>query len=186
MTGSSGDLASLLSRCQTGIASLLRQSATRPKRAEALAELLREAVPQAVRTACMLTGEGATCFAIRSGGDRAGSDNEQLLSSQLSRLDPLAADVQRLPAETLSDVLLLASAVHAGDRPRGFLIIGLPAQANKEDVVRAEAVLTAAAPVLALDWMLQALQSEQTELARFALVGQAFIGLTHELNNALN
>jgi hypothetical protein len=134
----------------------------------------------------MLTGEGATCFAIRSGGDRAGSDNEQLLSSELSRLDPLAATVQRLPAETVPDVLLLASAIHAEDRPRGFLIIGLPAEANKEDVVRAEALLTAAAPVVALHWMLHALQSEQTELARFALVGQAFIGLTHELNNALN
>jgi phosphoglycerate-specific signal transduction histidine kinase len=30
------------------------------------------------------------------------------------------------------------------------------------------------------------LQREQAELARFALIGQAFIGLTHELNNALN
>ncbi|HZV04004.1 MAG TPA: hypothetical protein VE999_02845 [Gemmataceae bacterium] len=32
----------------------------------------------------------------------------------------------------------------------------------------------------------EALQREQVELARFALVGQAFIGLAHELNNALN
>ncbi len=32
----------------------------------------------------------------------------------------------------------------------------------------------------------EALQREQAELARFALIGQAFIGLTHELNNALN
>jgi phosphoglycerate-specific signal transduction histidine kinase len=32
----------------------------------------------------------------------------------------------------------------------------------------------------------EALQREQAELARFALVGQAFIGLAHELNNALN
>lgn len=32
----------------------------------------------------------------------------------------------------------------------------------------------------------EALQRERAELARFALIGQAFIGLTHELNNALN
>lgn len=32
----------------------------------------------------------------------------------------------------------------------------------------------------------EALHREQAELARFALIGQAFIGLTHELNNALN
>jgi hypothetical protein len=32
----------------------------------------------------------------------------------------------------------------------------------------------------------ETLQREQAELARFALIGQAFIGLAHELNNALN
>jgi phosphoglycerate-specific signal transduction histidine kinase len=32
----------------------------------------------------------------------------------------------------------------------------------------------------------EALEREQAELARFALIGQAFIGLAHELNNALN
>jgi nitrogen-specific signal transduction histidine kinase len=32
----------------------------------------------------------------------------------------------------------------------------------------------------------EALQREQEELVRFALIGQAFIGLAHELNNALN
>jgi phosphoglycerate-specific signal transduction histidine kinase len=32
----------------------------------------------------------------------------------------------------------------------------------------------------------EALQREQAELARFALIGQAFLGLAHELNNALN
>ena len=38
----------------------------------------------------------------------------------------------------------------------------------------------------ALQTRCEALQREQAELARFALIGQAFIGLTHELNNALN
>lgn len=32
----------------------------------------------------------------------------------------------------------------------------------------------------------EALQREQAELARFALIGQALLGLAHELNNALN
>jgi hypothetical protein len=32
----------------------------------------------------------------------------------------------------------------------------------------------------------EALRREQEELARFALIGQAFLGLAHELNNALN
>jgi phosphoglycerate-specific signal transduction histidine kinase len=38
----------------------------------------------------------------------------------------------------------------------------------------------------ALQARCESLQREQAELARFALIGQAFIGLTHELNNALN
>ncbi len=134
----------------------------------------------------MFTGEGAMCLAIRSSGNRTGSENEQLIASQLSRLNPIAANMQKLPAETLPGALLLASAIHADEQPRGFLVIGLPADANKEDAAKAEAVLATTAPALALGWMLHALQSEQAELARFALVGQAFIGLTHELNNALN
>lgn len=184
MTGSSSDLASILSRCQTGIASVLRQSATRPERAVAVADLLREALPRTVLTACMLTGEGTTCLAVRP--ESAGSDKKHLFESQLSRLDPLADHVQNLPAETFPDVFVLASAIHIDDWPRGFLVISLPSKANKDDLSMAEALLTAAAPALALRWMLQSFQLEQAELARFALVGQAFIGLTHELNNALN
>lgn len=186
MTGSSGDLASLLSRCQAGIISALRQSDAQPKRAEALAELLREALPQAVLTACMLTNEGATNLALRARDDPTRADNEQLIASQLSLLDPLAPNVQKLPAEVLPGARLLASAICVEERPRGFLVIGLSSHANKEEVARVEALLTVISPVLALHGMLQVLQSEQGELARFALVGQAFIGLTHELNNALN
>ncbi len=40
--------------------------------------------------------------------------------------------------------------------------------------------------VAALRARCEALQREQKELARFALIGQAFLGLAHELNNALN
>jgi signal transduction histidine kinase len=185
MTVSSSDLSNILSRCQTGITAILRQPAPRAQQAEAIADLLLEVLPQAVVVACVLTGEGALSFAIRPRGKGSGS-YVSLFESQLSRLNPLAADVQRIPAEALPDVFLLASALCAYERPRGFLVIGLPSQAKKEDVAKAEAMLTAAAPLVAIGWMLQVLQSEQAELARFALVGQAFIGLTHELNNALN
>src|SRR5262249_35644996 len=47
-------------------------------------------------------------------------------------------------------------------------------------------LLAVAAPMVALRWTLEAARAEQEELARFALVGQAFIGLAHDLNNALN
>jgi phosphoglycerate-specific signal transduction histidine kinase len=53
-------------------------------------------------------------------------------------------------------------------------------------MVRAEAVLAVCAPAVALRWALESARSERRELARFALVGQAFAGLAHELNNALN
>jgi hypothetical protein len=186
MTGSSSDLVSILSRCQTRIASVLRQAATPPERAGAIAELLHESLPQSVLTACMLTGEGATYLAVHSVSDETEPGKEQLLESQLYRLIPTDNRVQKLPAETLPGVHLLTSAIHADERPRGFLVIGLPSEATPEDVAKAEAVLTATAPVVGLRWLLQTLQCEQAELARFALVGQAFIGLTHELNNALN
>lgn len=180
---SSSDLVALLVRCRTGIATILQQSHTRQERAEALAKLLHELLPQSVLAACTLSGLGETSLTVHPAAD---PEQKILLRSRLSTLNPLIDEVQRLPAETLPNARLIASAIHADDRPRGFLAIGLRMKAAKEDVVRAEAVLTAAASTLALGWSLETLQREQEELARFALVGQAFIGLTHELNNALN
>lgn len=180
---SSSDLASLLVRCRKGMAAVLQQSSGRPERAGALADLLRESVPQSVMTACLLSSEGARVLAVRPASN---PEQERLLQSKLSILDPLADQILKLCDEILPDVQILASAIHTDGRPRGFLIVGLSVGASEEEIAQAEVLLTVAASTLALRWSLESLQREQLELARFALVGQAFIGLTHELNNLLN
>jgi signal transduction histidine kinase len=186
MNGSLSDLAGILDRCQTSIAAILRQSVAAAQRADALADLLRELLPQTSLTACLLRDEGGVCLTIRPGSERLGSEHELLMRSQLSSLNPVAPGVQKLRAEALPGLHLLAASIHEEESTRGFLVMGLPAEAGAEDVARAEAVLTAAAPAVALRWMLESVQHERAELARFALIGQAFTGLAHELNNALN
>lgn len=179
-----GSVSDLSTRCQTGIASLLRQSAVLEERAAALADLLRELLPQAALSACLLRDEGRVSLAIRP--DEPGSERERSLRSQFAALEPLAPRIQHLPAEALPGLHGLASAIQEDGQGWGFLVLALPAEAPSEDRSRAEAVLATAAPALALRWTLESLQRERTELTRFALVGQAFAGLAHDLNNALN
>lgn len=186
MNDSTSDLAGMLSRCQSGIAAIFRQAATCSERAGALADLLRQLAPLAAWTACSLRGDGTICLAIRPDGDAVDSEQKLLFQSQLSCLDPLASEVRRLPAETLTGHQVLVSAIHDQESPRGYLAIGLPIETAETAAARAEALLTAAAPAAALCCKLEALQREQAELSRFALLGQAFVGLAHELNNALN
>ncbi len=81
---------------------------------------------------------------------------------------------------------MLAAAIHEDGGPRGFLLIGLTGDTAAEEVACAEALLAVCAPTVALCGALETVRDEQAELARFALVGQAFVGLAHELNNALN
>ncbi|HEY7425743.1 MAG TPA: hypothetical protein VH682_16055 [Gemmataceae bacterium] len=186
MNGSSFDLAGLLGRCQTGITHLLRQTSNRAERAARLAELLLELFPRAGLTACLLPGDGPSCLALRPKESLLSAEQKNLLRSQLESVSPLAAGVQALPSAPRLGLRLLAAAIHEEDRPRGFLVIGLPAGAASKEVAQAEGLLTVAASTVALRGTLEAARAEKAELARFALVGQAFIGLAHDLNNALN
>lgn len=179
-------LAGMLGRCQAGIAAILQQAGALPQWADGLADLLLPLLPQASLTACLLSGEGVICLAVRPQGEYADPSQKRLLQSQLSFLDPVASGVQKLPADALPGLQLLAAAIHENERPRGFLVVGLPREAAGEDVEQAGTLLAVAAPALALRWRLESLQRERAELARFALVGQAFAGLAHDLNNALN
>jgi signal transduction histidine kinase len=186
MQTSLSDFPGILDRCQTGITAIFRQSAALPKRANGLADLLRELLPETALTACQLGCDSQVCLAIRSRNKQFDSSQEGMLQSQLSSLDPLVSRVLQLPAAALAGLHGLASAIHEGERAWGFLVIALSDEAAAEERAQAEAVLTAAAPAVALRWMLEALQRERAELTRFALVGQAFAGLAHDLNNALN
>jgi hypothetical protein len=186
MNGSPSDLAGLLGRCQTDIAALLRQVSTPAERAARLAELLLELFPRAGLTACLLHGDEPSCLVLRPKESPISAEKKNILRSQLSSISPLAPSVQALSSAARLGLRLLAAAIHEEERPRGFLVIGLPADAAAKEVARAEGLLTVAAPTVALRWTLEAARAEQAELARFALVGQAFIGLAHDLNNALN
>lgn len=181
------ELAGLLCRCQTGMAALFQQTSSREEQAARLADLLLELAPGAGLTACMLSRDSANSLAVRSAKGSVSPEQRKSLRSCIASLDPLAAGVQSLSvAGPLAGLRPLAAAIHADDRPRGFLLIGLAGDAPAEDVMHAEALLAVCAPVLALRWELETVRAELTELTRFAQVGQAFIGLAHDLNNALN
>jgi signal transduction histidine kinase len=186
MNPSPSELAGVLCRCQAGVEAALRQGASRQERAAGLADLLRTLLPAADRTACLLRAEAGTSLEIRTAGGPLDPAQGDLLRSRLESLDPLAAGVQTLAPAAQGGLRIRAAAIHEAGRPRGFLAIGLADDATAEVVARAEAILTVCAPAVALRWVLDALGAEHEELARFALVGQAFLGLAHELNNALN
>src|SRR6185437_96994 len=130
-----------------------------------------------------LGSENVGCLAARSAESVPDPEQENRLRTQLSSLDPLASGVQALSSTTGQT---LATAIHEDGKPRGFLVVGLAGDTATEDITRAEALLAVCAPTVALRGALETVRDEQAELARFALVGQAFVGLAHELNNALN
>jgi signal transduction histidine kinase len=186
MNSSSLDLAGLLARCQTGLTALFQETSTRPERAARLAELLLDLFPPAGLTVCLLHGDGPSCLAIRPKEDFISAEEKNVLRSQLLSLSPPSPGIQTLPVAARRGVRLLAAAIGEPNRPRGFLAIGLPAGAAAKEATRAETLLTVAAPMTGLYGALEAVRAEQAELARFALIGQAFLGLAHDLNNALN
>jgi signal transduction histidine kinase len=186
MNSSSLDLAGLLARCQTGIMALFQETSTRPERAARLAELLLDLSPPAGLTVCLLHGDGPSCLAIRPKGKAISAEGKNSLRSQLLSLSPLSPGIQTLPVAARPGIRLLTAAIGEPSRPRGFLAIGLPAGAAAKEATRAETLLTVAAPMVGLRGALEAARVEQAELARFALIGQAFLGLAHDLNNALN
>jgi signal transduction histidine kinase len=185
MNDSPSELAPIVQRCLTGIAAIFRQAVALSDRAEALADLLRELVPSAARWVCLLNGEGAPCLALRP--HEAGEDERKIfLKSLLSSFDPLASGARKFAVEAWPDTRVLAAAIHEDERPRGFLALGFTGASVAADAGRAEAVLMVAAAAVASRWTVESLRREQAELASFALVGQAFAGLAHDLNNALN
>ncbi len=181
MNFSSSELAGALGRCQMGVAAVLRQAGGREQRAAGLSDLLRELLPAAVRTACLLVGEIPAPVAIRP---ESSAEEQERWRERLATLDPLAPAVQEFPSAEGGPTL--AAAIHEDGRARGFLAIELPAAAPAEERARAEALLAVGAPATALRWDWETVRGEQAELAKFALLGQAFVGLAHELNNALN
>jgi signal transduction histidine kinase len=186
MKYSPSELAGLLCRCQTGVAFVLRQAGSREERAARLADLLLELIPDAHLTACLLAGAGTGSLAVRPKHGSIGPEEKERLRGQLASLDPLDSEIRELTSVPGSDARTLAVAIHEEDRSRGFLAIQLSDGAADETAARAEALLAVCAPAVAVRWDWETVRGEQTELAKFALLGQAFIGLTHELNNALN
>jgi signal transduction histidine kinase len=180
------ELAGALYHCQAGVEAVLRQDTDREKRAAGLAELLRELLPGSEWTACLLVGGATSSLVVRSASDSPDPKLISLLRSQIESIDPLALGVQVLPAVAPGGGRILASAIHHEGRPRGFLALGLDGDGSMEEVARAEALLAVCVPSVALRWALETMRDEQAESARFALVGQAFLGLAHELNNLLN
>jgi signal transduction histidine kinase len=171
------DLAPLLRRCRDGMTAIFRSSA-RSEWPDRLAELLGQLVPHASFTACLLHNGGANSLAVRPANEVLYGELQRVMRSPLSPSAPL-------PLETLPGQRLLAAAIHFEERPRGYLALAF-AGAEAEETARAETLLTAAASFAALSWTAQALKRQQAELSRFALLGQAFAGLSHDLNNALN
>jgi signal transduction histidine kinase len=186
MNGSSTDLAGILNRCQTGIAAIFQQTTARSQQAVAIARLLSELLPEASLAGCLFHGEGNASLTVRPKNAVPIAEFERFFQSQLSSLDLRTSGVYRMPAEIAPGLQVLAATIHEEQWARGFLLMGLTGDAAEEARARAEALLIVAAPAVALHGALESLRREQAELARFALVGQAFTGLAHDLNNALN
>jgi signal transduction histidine kinase len=186
MSDTLSDFAALLERCWGDIGVIFRRSTDRAQWAEGLAEWLGDCAPSAAWTACLLNGEGTARWAVRPGEKVDSSERKHILQSQLSSLYPLARGVETLPLEAMPGYRVLVSAIHYEERPRGFLIIALPRATPQVDVAHAEAILTAVAPTVAQCWTMETLQFERAEWERFTLLGRAFTGLAHELNNILN
>ena len=179
------ELAVLVSRCHAGIETLFRGRGSRQELAAGLADLLRELDPAAGLTACLLRGSDVGFLAARSATGPVDAAQNTLLRSRLASIDPLALGVQSL-SSSASGSRPLAAAILESGRYRGALLIQLGGDEASEAIDRTVALLSVCAPLVALRLALETLQGEQKELAAFALVGQAFLGLTHELNNALN
>jgi signal transduction histidine kinase len=185
MTISPSDLAGAQRRCRAVVAAMTRRESSGADRAGRLADLLLELIPGAGLTACLLSGMDGS-LALRP-EDRA-NDREitHELRSQLCGYDSLGEAVQSLPERSALDLRLWATTMSAGERVHGFLVVGLSPDKAKVEQKRVEMLLSVAGPALGLSWELEAVRAEQQELERFALLGQAFAGLAHELNNALN
>jgi signal transduction histidine kinase len=189
MTSSLSELASAWARWQAAVEPLLREAPSPAERAGRLADLLLEAAPGARLAACLAAGTGppASRLAVRQAPGQDLPEGAGPLLGGLDGLGEQAAGVRPLPAAgPLSSLRLTAAAVGAPGHAGGFLVLGLPAEAAPEDAARADLLLAVCADALALRQRLEATERERAELAVSALLGQAFAGLAHDLNNLLN
>ncbi len=186
MTDTGLALASLLARAQEGVASIVRASPFGQERADRLVELLGHLVPRADFIACWLNEAGSTPYAFRSRIETNDGTQKSTLRSVLSSLDRSTQVVEMLPDDALSGWRAFVSAIRCEDRRHGYLALGFSGTPRPEEIEEAAAVLAAASSAASLCATVQSLRSERDERQHFALLGQAFVGLSHELNNALN
>lgn len=186
MTDTGLALAARLARCREGVASIVRESPVGQERADRFAGLLGQLVPRAEFTACLLNEAGSTPYAFRSQIGTNDSSQKSTLQSVLSSLDLSTQVVEMLPDDVLLGWRAFVSAIRCEDRPRGYLALGFSGSPGLEEVEEAVAVLAEASAAASLCATVQSLRSERDERRHFALLGQAFVGLSHELNNALN
>jgi hypothetical protein len=186
MTPSAAELSDLLRRCQAVVATMVQQGHSGAERAGSLADLVHQLIPQAQVTACLLVGEGDGCLAVRP--ETATTHLEQIRSAlpRTSSINAQVTGVRVLPDAPVPGMCLLLTPFHEGEHLRGFLVVGLATDHDAEEQPRVENLLTLTGPLIGMGIELERERTERAELARFALLGQAFAGLAHDLNNALN
>lgn len=185
MTISPSDLAAAQRRCRAVIAAMTKKDSSNAERAGQIADLLRELIPGAGLTACLLSGTDGP-LAVRPDDRRNDRELLHFLRSQLTDYVLPAGVAHTLPEASSSGMQLRVTTISTEERIHGFLVVGLPSHATEEERKRTEMLLSVAGPMLGLSWELESVRAEHEELERFALLGQAFAGLAHELNNALN
>jgi hypothetical protein len=186
MPASAPELSDLMRRCQTVVAAMVRQAHSSAERAGSLADLLHQLLPQAQVTACLLVGEGDGCLAVRP---ETGSIGPEQLNPVLEQIRPSASQetgVHMLPDAPMPGMRLFWVPFYEGERLRGVFLVGLSAGEDAQEVSRVENLLAIVGPLIGMCIELERARTERAELARFALLGQAFAGLAHDLNNALN
>jgi signal transduction histidine kinase len=183
--GTAGD------RLPTALDEVLRETAAPAERAARIAALLQTLAPAGLSACQLADGE---CHWQLAEGLAAPPDLRDWLRRELANLNPLSADLMRLPG--LEDRLGLSSQVAAVARqgqPWGFLMLAHPPETPADVVAGAGPQLLTAAWALAALLQLEAeaggrqeMQDRLAETADLILLGEAVSGLTHELNNCLN
>jgi signal transduction histidine kinase len=172
--------------------SVLVSPATLAQRSEALAKLLRHTFPAAVLTACRLENEDAPMFSVDAAAER-GAEAEELRSHACALPQRGDALVRWTGNAKMSAWDGMAAPVRHGDRVHGYLILAFGAELDAARRAALEGELLFAADALALRLELESARrrlqdwdAERREWAEQLLVGDAFSGLAHELNNSLN
>jgi hypothetical protein len=186
MRSTRSTFASLLDRCRKGVASIVQSFPDCVERADRLADLLGQLSPHAACTVCLLHEGGTSRYAFRSPTGANDSDKKTLIQSRLASFCSSMDGVEALTGEAVPEHLVLVAAIRFDDKPRGFLAIAFSGFVAEEERKEAEALLSVAASTAGLSGTLLALRRSAEEQKDFTLLGLAFLGATHEINNALN